>query len=303
MLGHPGAAGALRPLGLGEMLDRAVTLSVRHFWPLAAIYIVYAVPLGVERYAEHDNGFISYLIDLSNRTHGGGTSDARANWALVDFVVTYVISAVPSAALAYAIANRYLGRATTFGRAYLAALGRLPSLVGLALPYVFADVALLAAGVLGIVALAILLSVALHVVRPQVLLFLALPAAVPFAVAVCALVVAQWVSFATLVVEDFDFGAALRAGLRRVFARSNLRRTWAVACAFCAAAVGLLILDLSVHAVLVDRLHYDIIDRAFQTLTDLLSTIFLSAFLTIYYFDLRVRAEAFDLRRAAQEVV
>ena len=39
----PGVPTTLRPLGLGELLDRAVTLCVRNFWPLAAIYVGFAV--------------------------------------------------------------------------------------------------------------------------------------------------------------------------------------------------------------------------------------------------------------------
>ena len=41
---------SLRPLGIGEILDRAVTLSVRYFVPLALIWAVYAVPFAVLAY-------------------------------------------------------------------------------------------------------------------------------------------------------------------------------------------------------------------------------------------------------------
>jgi len=40
----------LRPLGLGEMLDRAVTLCVRHFALFSLIFVVYAIPLAVLQY-------------------------------------------------------------------------------------------------------------------------------------------------------------------------------------------------------------------------------------------------------------
>jgi len=41
------SVGALRPLGIGEILDRAVTLCVKHFLLLALVWLAFAVPLAI----------------------------------------------------------------------------------------------------------------------------------------------------------------------------------------------------------------------------------------------------------------
>ena len=47
----------LRPLGFGEIFDRAITLYIRNFVPFAAIVMVLVVPLAI----------LQYFLDLSSQ--------------------------------------------------------------------------------------------------------------------------------------------------------------------------------------------------------------------------------------------
>ena len=70
-----GAAWPLRPLGLGEMLDRAITLTIRNFPLFALIAILYALPQGVLAYygsedqAQLFGGFTDALREAAAGKH------------------------------------------------------------------------------------------------------------------------------------------------------------------------------------------------------------------------------------------
>src|SRR5580704_12143566 len=75
VLGLPGPkprrAMELRPLGFGEIFDRAVTLYIKNFVPFAAIVLVLIVPLGIFQYVLDASAQPSFDAILQALQHPG----------------------------------------------------------------------------------------------------------------------------------------------------------------------------------------------------------------------------------------
>ncbi|MGH7708471.1 MAG: hypothetical protein ACREM6_11190, partial [Vulcanimicrobiaceae bacterium] len=146
----------LRPLGLGEILDRAVTLSVRSFPLFAAIRVLFQAPYAIAQY-EFNRG--SYQMLGALLPTAGKPADPAAMRAILvqnhpsqvfGVIVLVAMLAVPPifAALTYAVSAAYLGRNPTFKQAIRAGVSRWLPLLGV---YFF----LLVAAVMANVALAL----------------------------------------------------------------------------------------------------------------------------------------------------
>ena len=61
----------LRPLGFGEIFDRAITLYVRNFWPFMAIVLVLIVPLAVIQYVLDSSQAVQLDQMIRVLTHPG----------------------------------------------------------------------------------------------------------------------------------------------------------------------------------------------------------------------------------------
>ena len=77
----------LRPLGIGEILDRGVNLTVKNFVPLSLIFLVYAAPAAIlQYYATKDFSRIMQALTDSLQVHGAGSkpdmtaSSSRTAW-------------------------------------------------------------------------------------------------------------------------------------------------------------------------------------------------------------------------------
>ena len=309
---------ALRPLGLGEVLDRAVTLCVRHFVPLSAIYLVYAVPFAViAYYATRDfQALLQTMTDAIQQSAATGKPADQAQiaralgrgsgfngWTLAVVVATVLIGPFPAAALIEATAGTYLGRTVTFAGAYRAAAGRWASLIGVNLLY-------FAAGSLLYVALAFVLvflffglafvGSTLHAIGIAIDVFVGLLVAlVALAFGVVATLAFQ-ISYFTCVVERANPVVAFAQGVSRVFVGVGLQRSLIVGAAFVAIGIGISVVSLVGQSLLVGVLHSGIAGTVYATLVRIATAAFTTAFIGIFYFDLRVREEGLDLTLAAR---
>ena len=132
----------LRPLGFGEIFDRAISLYVRNFLPFAGIVSVIIVPLA----------FVQYFLDLGSvpqwdqmvqtMTHPNKTppppvlpSFLTSPGMLAMFVllvlVVWLMWPFALNACVVGVARIYRGRPVTFADCYRASLSRWPSVIGL----------------------------------------------------------------------------------------------------------------------------------------------------------------------------
>jgi len=289
----------LRPLGVGDVLDRTFTvyrskpllfigLSAIWYLILVLVFIVLAVAI-----------FAGALAAFARQTATPSPEQlAGAAAGIVGFVIVAVIAAIvlisaQSAALVHAAARRYLAKEVTIGESFRAGLS--------------ASVRLFVAGVLVFLAIvavwAVLLIVAAIANQGIVWVIAVLAAIVATAYLACSWLVAPVV----VVMEKLGPISALGRSWR--LSGGNRWRIFGI-------QVLLLILNL-VLSVLIGALFGGFaaagqlgqpgqlgITTVVQTLVNFASTIIWApvewiAF-TVLYYDLRVRKEAFDLQLAAE---
>ncbi|MDQ2857349.1 MAG: hypothetical protein M3R53_01690 [Candidatus Eremiobacteraeota bacterium] len=311
-----GTQNRLRPLALGEVLDRAVNLCVKYFVPLSLIFLVYAVPLAVVQYfATQDFAHILQTITGALTPVPGRPADPQAlaralgsvrsnGWYAVLLALTFFVAPLPTAALISATSEAYLGRATSFARAYRHAAGRWLPLIGVNVLYGLAlgaaYVALIIAFTLAILGIALVAAGArvAGIVLGAIVGVVGLGAMVAFFI-VAAL--AFQVSYFTCVVERAGVRRSFGLGVSRVFGGLGLRRSLLVGIVFVALGLGIVVVSLAGEALLEGLLHSVPLGTAYATIVRVATAAFTTAFIAIFYFDLRVREEGLDLQLAAQD--
>ncbi|MGH2499694.1 MAG: hypothetical protein ACRDF0_06355 [Candidatus Limnocylindria bacterium] len=284
-------APALRPLGVGDVVDRVFTIYRSRpllLLGLAAIpYLILAIAAGALTVA-----FLPAFVALAPALRPGGGLPATeaifgfAAFVLLIAVLAIVLFAVQSAALVDAVAARYLGRETTTRRSFGAGLRATPRLIGAGL-LVFLGVAL--PPVLLVVAAAVTgegLVIALGVVAALVLVMY---------------LVASWMVVPVVATIE---GTGPVATLARAWRLSGGSR-WRV--------LGLLLLLVVLQVVISALFAFALIGLFFadaavrfvaQQGLNLLASIAWAPVqwgtFTVLYYDMRVRKEAFDLQLAAE---
>ncbi len=309
---------SLRPLGIGEVLDRAVTLCVKFFVPLLVVYVVFAVPYGIVAfYGAHDYTQMVTALGDAMRTSAGHPARSPADLqrelagihggpSLVLLgIAAFFVAPLAQAALIEMISADYLGRPTSFAQAYGAALARWLPLVGINLLFavlgVFAYLAAIVVGLFLGVAVAIVahfvvgLGIALGVIFGLTYLL----ALLAFGV----LAVLTWyLSYMACVVEKMPSAGAFTTAVRRVFRSLDIRRSLLFGFAFLAIVFGIALLSLAGTVGIAELVHSDVVVSLFQIVLSIVSSIFSLAVLCVFYFDLRVREEGLDLQLAARTI-
>jgi hypothetical protein len=85
------------------------------------------------------------------------------------------------------------------------------------------------------------------------------------------------------------------SGFSRIFNRSELLRACAVALAFVAMYVGLIVVQMSIAATF-EAMNLHIVNVAITSVISLVTYSFLGILLAVYYFDVRVRREGLDMQ-------
>jgi hypothetical protein len=277
---------ALRPLAIGEVLDQAFGLYRRLFGVLVVVQLVCAsLPFLFNLYVTSDNS-------------------ASLGSVLISYLLSFVAGALASAAAALAISERYLGREMSAGDALRRALPKVGPLLLLSLA--IGLVVMLSALPLGLVAgvgAAGVATAARHGVA------VGATSAVVLVAAGLALLVVPMAVFTGFSVSTPSL--VLEPGVTPTGAMS---RSWFLTKGYRLRIIGLLlvfgvilaipIMGLSAVAGLV--VHGEnpaAVSRVFvAALTGLISFIItplLYCLITLLYYDLRVRKEAFDLEMLA----
>jgi hypothetical protein len=303
----------LRPLSLGEQMDRAVTLCVRNAVLLALIYLAFGVVAGVlKAYGSNDEAkIVGGMIDLI-RSHEGKavTSKELANVlhpqsALNGFTaawwgVTVFVAPLMQAALMFAASSLYIGKGVTFGSAYVRGLRSWLPFIGVGTLYCAVGgviyVIVLIAGIAGALAVGLLWE-ASHPFG----VFLGVFAAVAGMLIVLTLGVLLWfslnISFFACVVERIGFMHSFVRGLQLVFSSVGLRRSLVAALALGAVSCGIAVVGILGAGMIYGILRSNVVAIVFTTLLQLVGVGFTTMFFAVFYYDMRVRREAFDLQQ------
>ena len=314
MVNAPSIETPLRPLGLGEVLDRAVNLCVKYFVPLTLIFLVYAIPLGVLQYFALPHDFSKYITLMTAAMQGKTSDEAEMTrqlnesnglspWFGVVYLLLFFGYPLPLAAMIAATAGFYLHQPLSFGQAYGVALSRWGHLIGVNIMYGFAGgflyfIIILLVFILGLgVALLYSASSAVGIAVGVILGTIFLIVTLGFVVVA---MLAWQISMVSCVVEKLNLAVAFMKGISRVFTGIGLRRSLLVGCAYGAILLGIQMVAGFGELVVIGLLKSDLAGTVYITLVSVATAAFTTAFITIFYFDLRVREEGLDLQLAAQ---
>ena len=295
-------AALLRPLTLGEIFDRAVTLYVRNFVPFSLIVLVVIVPTAVLHYfagLHASSTFTQLLQQIENpkRTVTPMAATTDGLFALASLGVSILLGAFAAVAVAVATARLYDAGRIDWGACYIRTLSRVGSiLLVLAIEIVLMIMVIFA----GAIAMGLAFFVAGVAVSGSVVLGV-------LAFIAAAIVVLVWLVFLVLCYFAFAFAynaigvegtnlfVAMGSGFSRIFNRSEVLRACLVALAFVAMYIGLFIVQVSVAAVF-EAMNLHILNVAITAVISLVTFSFLTILLAVYYFDVRVRREGLDMQ-------
>jgi hypothetical protein len=303
----------LRPLGLGEVLDRAVNLCVKYFVPLTLIFLVYAIPLGVLQFFALPHDLSKFIAVMTAQMQGKGDqaemtrqlsdSSGLSPWFLLVYLMLFFVYPLPLAALIAATAGFYLQKPQTFGESYRIALSRWGHLIGINFMYGFAGgfvyfIVVLLIFILGLgVALLYSASSAAGIAVGVILGTISLVVTLGFVIVA---MLAWQISMVSCVIEKLNLAVAFMKGISRVFTGIGLRRSLLVGCAYGAILLGIQMVAGFGELLVIGLLKSDIAGTIYVTVVGVATAAFTTAFITIFYFDLRVREEGLDLQLAAQ---
>ena len=223
-------------------------------------------------------------------------------WTVLFFGSLIFLSPLPTAALIDATSAFYLGAAIDFQRAYRVALNRWLPLIGVNLLYLAAGIGLyiilivigllFAFGFILISKAAPALGVGLTIVVGGIFVLAV------FAFAILVTLSIQ-ISYFGCVIERMPFVTAFSRGIARVFAGTGLRRSMLVGLAYVAILIGITLVSGVGQSLLYGFLKSNVLGTVYETIVRVATAAFTTAFLAIFYFDLRVRTEGLDLQLAA----
>jgi hypothetical protein len=301
----------LRPLGAGELLDRAVTIFVRYFVPIVVVLAVAIVPLLVfealasphpgRMYSELARVFTTSGDPAAQRDALKALSAANtgSGWLAVLYLVAVLVRLLMWSAIVALITSAYAGAPTTIAQAYRVGLQRwLPQIV---VALAFVAIAIIAMIPLMIFYVAVLLLVIMLVALQLPAVTIVVGIIGGLAVLAAFVIVGSWVYMAyglsavAVVTETTNPFTAVGLAMRRGFASGMRRRMivgglviFLVSWAGSLPIVGIAIVATTLTHV--DALYFAILGAGTVLLEGLVA-----AFVVVYAVDVRVRREGIDL--------
>jgi hypothetical protein len=304
-----GGALPLRPLSIGEIFDRGITLYIRYFVPIALITIVIVLPLSVVQYYMSGSNIAAYqqmgaVIAQANHPGRNPKVPAIANdqvpgWIWLAALCALILLPFSSVAVAVALARIYEGSYPDWRDCYAAVFRRWGPLLGT----LFLSIVVFASFVvIGFIGYFVLLLLTVFTVR----------AGVGFGIAfglLTLLFVFAWLAFLTVaqltiacalfsvVLERLGFAEAIGRAFSRLFNRREFWRATVTGLAIGAIYLGLSLLSLAVTLAGYFIVHSPLLAAAANGLVTFVHISLLTVLAAVYYFDVRVRREGMDMQQ------
>ncbi|HET9394037.1 MAG TPA: hypothetical protein VFO29_11035 [Candidatus Rubrimentiphilum sp.] len=298
----------LRPLGIGEIFDRAVTLYVRYFVPIALITIVIVLPLTVVQYFQSGSSIAAYQqmgAVIAQANHPGRnpkvpqiTNDQIPGWIWLAALVSIILLPFSSVAIGVALARVYEGSYPDWRQCYAAVFRRWGPMLGT----LFLSVVIFAAFVIvGFIGYFVLILLTIFSLRAGVGFGIA------FGVLTLLFIIVWLVSLAvaqltiacalfSVVLEGLGFAEAIGRAFSRLFNRREFWRAVVTSLAIGAIYLGLSMLALAVTLAAYFLVHSPLLAAAANGLVTFVHISLLTLLAAVYYFDVRVRREGMDIQ-------
>jgi hypothetical protein len=295
-------AGLLRPLSLGEIFDRALTLYVRNFSTFTLITVVIVVPLAILQFVMGQQESASFSQLLAQIQHPAKTppdtvSGVQTAWTIAFIFLAFVLNGFVLVTIAAAVGRLYRAQTPDWGACYRIALRRTGAICVTLLCELATFVLVIFAGAFAmgsvfILAFLLLRSSPALGVASIVAAFLVI---VIWMVGIVLCYLAYAFALSALGAEENGVGSAIGAGFARIFNRTELLRATLLCLALVVIYFGYSLLAVSVAAVLaVMKLYFVYV--LINALLSLVVTALLGILIAVYYFDVRVRREGLDMQ-------
>lgn len=308
----------VRPLGAGELLDRAVTLFVRRFGPIVLVLAVVVLPLTAWSFFISPNQ--GHLTADMQQLFGAGANAAvrqRALQAVMRdmnagafagwYAVATALRALMWTAVLALTASAYAGAAPNIGAAYRIAVKRWLPQILVAVAYFGISLVVLIPAYIAFVVYAVVATIvtvflnnaahALGVAFGIVAALLGLGLLFAFCALIAWVYLAWNLSAFAVATGDGNPATAVGEGIRGVTARGT--RVRALIAALIVGAVSLLgtLPLLGIGGIAAALTHSDIPNYAIVGAGGILIEGLIAAFVVVYATDVRVRREGLDLVR------
>ena len=304
-------AGLLRPLGFGELFDRAVTLYVRNFLAFSGIVLVPLLPLGIVLYFidAGQTGQMSAILDAMRGKHPldpitAQVSSSYYGWLALLIFLTLLLVPFALNAVALGVARLYMGFPVDARACYVAALRRFWPTIGLIVMWI---VILSSAYGALVVLVAIFVGIGIAIlssVQAAAIVMIAIGALLGIAMVGVMVQLGMAMNFAmySLVIENRGVFDSIGAGFSRIFSRAEFWRSMLFA--FCAGLIYFAgALAAGGFGLIALVLHWPVLTVLVETVTRTVLYAFGVVLFAVYYYDVRIRREGLDVEAGLQSLV
>lgn len=306
----------LRPLGAGELLDRAVTLFVRRFLPIVVVLAVVIAPLMLLE-AMIAPGSARVYTDLGRIVTAGGNGSASraaiaalsrdsttASQTVVIMLLTFAVRLLMWSAIVAYVAAAYAGTTLSLAAVYRTAVRCWPAQLVVALAFLvmstIASIPLFMAYLVGVVAVVALVSLKIEAMAVVLGIAVALIVFGGFALVGSWIYMSYQLATVAVVTEGANPIAAVTASLRRTFTRQTWWRTVVAGLIVLAVAEGGALPMIALAGILSALTHAGALFYAIAGAGTILLDGLVASFVVIYATDVRVRREGLDLLAMTQ---
>ncbi len=292
----------VRPLDLGGIFDRAVKLYAQHFGAFVGIALAAIVPLAVVQYFElqFEGPQLDALLSVWQHPERLGTQrvptlfDSPGSIALVavSVLLGYVLTTFAVCSIGVATSAVYRNEPVSVDGAYRTVFARWPAILGM-LGIVLGVLIVCYVVLVFIVSIPLIVAAMVSSAIVFIAPIVALAALVAILFALALLLVSGASAIFAIAVEARSVPTAIELAVSRIFTRQQFGR--ALLSAIAAGAV------MTVPAGLVDTVAFLGLGRwpaGYVALDSMVRCVMLplsALILAVYYFDVRVRREGFDL--------
>lgn len=300
---HESQEFTLRPLTIGEIFDRAVTIYVRNFVVFTLMVLTLLAPIAILQYfalpsqAQSLAQIAQQASDAGSKTPAPALSNAQLGMLAAILLIAVLLAPYVNNAVALGVASLYNGERPSYGASFGAVFSRWLPLLGTALVNL-----LILGGAYGftVFVLVILITIGAVLVQPAlpiavaifVLAGLVLLAIVPLFLML--LIVYAFSMYASTI-ERADPGRAIASAFSRVFGRSEIKKALLMALAYVGLEIGVVTISVTLALVVTMVLKASAIELVISTLVNAMLAAFLTIVLAVYYYDVRTRKEGLDL--------
>jgi len=310
------AVRALRPLSIGEMLDRAFSICFKNLLPFMAIVSIAFIPQILSYYFGMKDVFGAYSDMIGSITTGADPStltpdkilqaeSAGSPFLFLAMLIALFVIPLSNAAVVSGVSRAYLGMPVRFADCYADAWQRWGQLILLTLVWFAAIFVAMMAFVIAFfivgAALGVILSL-LGTVGIVVGVILGIAVGLAALLFVFQLYLAAAYSFVAAVLERMQFLTAFGSGFQRVFAEGQFWRSLGISASIFGVIIGLELVGGIVGAIAIGLTKSFALEFVVSGLIGALCYPFLFATVAVSYYDVRIRREGFDLQMLAAQL-